>query len=87
VHDEREEKAMLNFKGKRWVREGNAYRLAGTRFKIYQWNSGKNANFLIEETGKGTITVHGKGETARDWAIRKVFEMMEDYKCTTNTLC
>lgn len=66
---------MLNFRGKQWRREGNAYRLVGTKFKIYQWNSGKNANFLIEETGRGTYTVHGKGETAREDAIHKVYEL------------
>lgn len=66
---------MLNFRGKQWRREGNAYRLVGTKFKIYQWNSGKNANFLIDDLGGGTYTVHGKGEMARENAIRKVYEL------------
>lgn len=65
----------MNFRGKQWKKEGNAYRLVGTKIKVYQWNTGAKANFLIEESGKGTHTVHGKGAEARDRAISMEYQM------------
>lgn len=54
----------MNFREKRWQRNGNHYWLVGTNIAIYQWNTGANANFMVEERGKGTHTVHGKGAAA-----------------------
>lgn len=69
---------MLNFRDKKWKRDCNHYNLVGTPYSIYQWNSGAKANFMIEVIGERaieTITVHGKGEAARDSAIRTVYKL------------
>ena len=65
---------MLTFKGREWEHSGNHFNLVGTKVRVYQWNSGKNANFMIEILGKrpfekNTITVPGKGQEAREKAI------------------
>ena len=65
----------MTFKGKQWQRNGNHFWLVGTNIAIYQWNTGEKANFLVEERGKGTHTVHGKGSAARDAAIKMAFDL------------
>lgn len=65
----------MTFRGKQWQRNGNHYNLVGTRINVYQWNTGAKANFLVEELGKGTHTVHGKGAAARDAAIKMAFDL------------
>lgn len=70
----------MTFRGKEWKRNGNHYNLVGTNVVVYQWNSGANANFLIEVRGlnshkNNTITVPGKGPEARDFAIAKALEI------------
>ena len=37
----------MTFRGKQWERTGNRYHLVGTQVNVYQWNSGKDANFLV----------------------------------------
>ena len=69
---------MRNFREKCWKRGGNAYRLVGTNIQIYVWNSGEKANFLLEEGGR-TYTIPGKGARARDFAIRKAYELAEHH--------
>lgn len=63
----------MTFRGKQRRRNGNHYNLVGTRINVYQWNAGEKANFWVEELGKGTHTVHGKGAEARDAAIKMAF--------------
>lgn len=65
----------MTFRGKQWQRNGNHFLLVGTNIAIYQWNTGEKANFLVEERGKGTHTVHGKGSAARDAAIKMAFDL------------
>lgn len=63
----------------RWPKEferisGQKVRLIGTKIYIYQWNTGKNKNFMIEKTGvsvhkQNTWTIPGKGDEAMKLAI------------------
>lgn len=65
----------------RWPKEferisGQKVRLTGTQIYIYQWNTGKNKNFMIEHCGlsvyqKNTWTIPGKGDDAMKAAIEK----------------
>lgn len=53
---------------------GQKVRLIGTKIYIYQWNTGKNKNFMVEHTGlsvhqKNTWTIPGKGDEAMKTAI------------------
>ena len=68
----------MNFRGKQWSRNGNHYHLVGTRINVYFWNSGANANFLVEKLGVGTFTVHGKGAEARENAIKMAFDLAKE---------
>lgn len=68
----------MTFRGKRWQRNGNHFWLVGTNIAIYQWNTGANANFMVEERGKGTYTVHGKGAAARDTAIKMALDLASE---------
>ena len=72
--------ATLNFRGKEWERNGNAYYLANTKICVRCWNSGEKANFLVEVLSakpfeQSTWTIPGKGARARDAAIRKAYEL------------
>ena len=65
----------------RWPKEfervsGQKVRLAGTKIYIYQWNTGKNKNFMVEQLGlsihqQDTWTIPGKGDEAMKAAIEK----------------
>lgn len=65
----------------RWPEEfervsGQKVRLIGTQIYIYQWNSGKKKNFLVEKLGltihqQSTWTIPGKGDEAMKAAIEK----------------
>ena len=65
----------------RWPKEferitGQKVRLIGTKIYIYQWNNGKNKNFMIEKIGlpihqQNTWTIPGKGDEAMRAAIEK----------------
>lgn len=69
----------------RWGKEferisGQKVRLIGTNVYIYQWNTGKNKNFMVEKTGlsiheQSTFTIHGKGDEAQNRAIEKAKEI------------
>ena len=78
----------MTFRGKDWQRYGNHYELVGTSIKVYQWNSGKNANFLVTAgyriSESKEITINGKGQDARDAAIAKAFELRDTGKYFTN---
>lgn len=65
----------------RWPKEfervsGQKVRLTGTKIYIYQWNTGKNKNFMVEHVGlsvnqQNTWTIPGKGDEAMKTAIEK----------------
>lgn len=65
----------------RWSKEfervsGQKVRLIGTDVYIYQWNTGKKKNFLVEKLGlsiyeQNTWTIPGKGDEAMKLAIEK----------------
>lgn len=65
----------------RWPKEfnrvsGQKVNLSGTKIFIYQWNTGKNKNFMVECLGlplrqKNTWTIPGKGDEAMKLAIEK----------------
>ena len=65
----------------RWPKEfkrvsGQKVNLIGTKIFIYQWNTGKNKNFMIEHVGlsvhqKNTWAIPGKGDEAMKAAIEK----------------
>lgn len=65
----------------RWPKEfervsGQKVKLSGTNVYIYQWNSGKNKNFMVEKLGlsvyeQDTWTIPGKGDEAMLSAIEK----------------
>lgn len=69
----------------RWSKEferisGQKVRLIGTNVYIYQWNTGKNKNFMVEKTGlsvheQNTFTIQGKGDEAQVRAIEKAKEI------------
>lgn len=65
----------------RWPKEfervsGQKVNLSGTKIFIYQWNTGKNKNFMVEHIGlpvhqKNTWSIPGKGDKAMKAAIEK----------------
>ena len=72
----------MTFRGKQWERSGNQYHLVGTSVNVYQWNSGRNANFLV--TAGYTNSNHversfPKGEGARDAAIMYAMALAQAY--------
>lgn len=74
----------------KWPKEfervtGQKVRLIGTGIYIYQWNTGKKKNFLIEDLSrpvyqKNTWTIPGKGDLAMAAAIDKAKELAEEDK-------
>jgi hypothetical protein len=71
----------MTFRDKRWIRHGNRYHLIGHEVDIYQWNAGKNANFLVY-AGYGSKHVEKsfeKGPEARNKAIEYAFSIKDDY--------
>lgn len=73
----------MNFRGKEWKRDCNHYSLVGTNVRVYQWNTGANANFMVEVLGRkpweqSTYTIPGKGACARDTAIAKALELAKE---------
>ena len=74
----------MTFRGNKWKRNGNHFNLVGTRVRIYQYNTGKNANFMVEIIGipvthKSTFTIPKKGAEARDIAIKTAFILANKY--------
>lgn len=71
----------MTFRGKEWERCGNHYHLVGTEINVYQWNSGKNANFLVTAGYRNSNhiekTIEGKGSEARDKAIEFALSLSE----------
>lgn len=65
----------------RWAKEfkrvsGQKVKLDGTKIFIYQWNTGKNKNFMVEKLGlsaheQNTWIISGKGDEAMKLAIEK----------------
>ena len=72
----------------RWPKEfervsGQKVRLTGTKIYIYQWNTGKNKNFMVEHVGlsvhqQNTWTIPGKGNEAMKAAIVKAYELAKN---------
>lgn len=68
-------------KSMRWPKEfervtAQKVRLKGTNVFIYQWNTGRKKNFLVEKTGlsvyqQNTWTIPGYGNEAMKLAIEK----------------
>lgn len=76
----------MTFRGKMWERNGNHYTLVGTEIKIYQWNSGENANFLVTAGFRNSNHIEKsfqKGAEARDKAITFALSIADKYKLTT----
>ena len=74
---------VMTFRDKRWERFGNRYHLIGTQIDVYQWNSGKNANFLVTAGYRNSNHKERsfpKGETARDDAIMYATSLIEKYR-------
>ena len=72
----------MTFRGKQWERLGNRYRLVGTQVEVYQWNSGKEANFLVTAGYRNSNhreRTFPKGEGARDAAIAYAMSLAEQY--------
>ena len=78
---------MASFRGKMWEPVGNSYRLVGTTIRVYHWNSGEKARYMIEAWEVGseeprsmTKIIPGRGQAAKDEAIRCALEIAEKYK-------
>ena len=72
----------MNFRGKEWKRDGNYYTLIGTEIKIIQWNTGKNANFLVTAGFRNSNHIEKyfeKGPEARDAAINFALSIKDKY--------
>lgn len=71
----------------RWPKEfkrvsGQKVNLIGTHIYIYQWNTGKNKNFMVEKTDlsvweQNTWTIPGKGDEAMLRAIEKAKSIID----------
>lgn len=73
----------MTFQGKQWKRNGNKYNLVGTQINVYQWNSGKNANFLVTAGYRNSNHIERtfpKGDGARDAAITYALSLAEKYR-------
>ena len=76
----------MTFRGKMWERYGNHFNLVGTEINIYQWNSGKNANFLVTAGYRHINHIEKsfyKVAEARDAAINFALSIADKYKLTT----
>lgn len=72
----------MTFRGNQWERQGNHYHLANTQIDVYQWNSGKNANFLVTAGYRNSNHIEKtfpKGEGARDAAITYAMSLSKQY--------
>lgn len=72
----------MTFRSKEWVRKGNHYTLVGTQIMVYQWNTGKNAKFLVEAGFKNSNHIEKyfeKGPEARDAAINFALSIRDKY--------
>lgn len=73
----------MTFRGKQWKRHGNRYNLVGYQVDIYQWNSGKNANFLVcagYSNRNHVEKAFSKGPEARDAAIQYALSIKDKYR-------
>lgn len=73
----------MTFRGKEWERHGNHYNLVGTEINVYQWNSGKNANFMVTAGYRNSTYQQrsfSKGQSARDEAITYALSLKDNYK-------
>ncbi len=71
------------FRGKQWERHGNQFHLVGYQIDIYQWNSGKKANFLVCAGYRNSNHIEksfGKGPKSRDEAISYAMKIKERYR-------
>lgn len=72
----------MTFRGKRWKSIGNRFHLIGYDIDIYQWNSGKNANFLVYAGYRNSTHKEksfAKGPEARDAAIEYAMSIKDKY--------
>lgn len=72
----------VGFGGKQWERNGNRYHLVGTQIDVYQWNSGKNANFLVAGYRNSNHKERSfpKGDGARAAAIEYAFMLSREIR-------
>lgn len=76
----------MTFRGKMWERYGNHFTLVGTQINVYQWNSGKDANFLVTAGFWNSNYIQKafhKGAEARDAAITFALSIADKYRLTT----
>ena len=72
----------MTFRNKAFQRFGNHYNVVGTSVNVYQWNTGKNANFLVTAGYRNSDHIEKsfpKGDTARDDAINFALSLRERY--------
>ena len=71
----------MNFRAKEWTRNGNRYHLEETEIDIYQWNAGKNANFMVYAGygRKHEEKSFAKGPEARERAIEYAYSIKAEY--------
>ena len=73
---------MKTFRGREWIRQGNWYSLAGTEIRVYQWNSGSRANFLVTAGFRQSTHIERSfayGPEARTAAIEYALSLREKY--------
>ena len=71
------------FRCKQWERFGNHYHLIGSSINVYQWNTGKNANFLVTAGYKEQNHIEksfAKSGSARDEAINFALSLKDKYR-------
>jgi len=74
---------MASFRGKMWERSGNRFHLVGTEVNVYQWNTGKKANFLVTGGYRNSSHIEksfGCGINARDDAIAFALSIADKYR-------
>ena len=75
----------MTFRGKQWQRNGNHYALVGTKVRVYQWNSGANANFMVELLGtkpweQNTWTMMAKDHKQEIELFKKLWNSRKEVK-------
>lgn len=73
---------MKTFQSKEWKRYGNHYNLVGTSINVFFWNTGKNANFLVDAGYKKSNKHYksfSKGPQAREDAINYALSIKDKY--------
>ena len=73
----------MTFKKSLFDNIGNNHFLKGTSINIIQWNTGKNANFLVTAGYRNSNHIEktfSKGSKARDMAISYALSISDKYR-------